>query len=69
MAGRTTLAIAHQLSGLETAAEILVLREGCLAERGRHDELLRKHAVYYSVWQRQQDNSHSDFCSPSLPVI
>ena len=69
MAGRTTLAITHQLSGLETAAEILVLRDGCLVERGRHDELLRKHAVYYSLWQRQQDNSRSDFCSPSLPVI
>jgi ATP-binding cassette subfamily C protein CydCD len=69
MAGRTTLTITHQLSGLETAAEILVLRNGCLVERGRHEELLRKHAVYYSLWQRQQDISHSDSCFPSLPVI
>ena len=69
MAGRTTLAITHRLSGLETAAEILVLRDGCLVERGRHDELLRRQAVYSSLWWSQQDISRSDFCSPPLPMI
>ncbi len=67
MAGRTTLAITHRLSGLETASEILVLQDGCLVERGRHYELLRRRAVYYSLWRCQQDISPFIFAPHSRP--
>ena len=69
MAGRTTLVSTHQLFGLENASEILVLRGGCLVERGPHDALMRTQGVYAGLWRTQQDISGSDFWSPSVPVI
>jgi ATP-binding cassette subfamily B protein/subfamily B ATP-binding cassette protein MsbA len=46
MAGRTTLIIAHRLSTIRRADQILVLREGEIAERGRHDELIEAGGHY-----------------------
>ena len=44
--GRTTLVIAHRLSTIINADEILVLEKGRIAERGRHQALLEKKAIY-----------------------
>jgi ABC-type transport system involved in Fe-S cluster assembly fused permease/ATPase subunit len=53
-ADRTTLMIAHRLSTVIDADEIIVLEEGHVVERGRHSELLAKGGVYAAMWARQQ---------------
>jgi ABC-type transport system involved in Fe-S cluster assembly fused permease/ATPase subunit len=53
--GRTTLIIAHRLSTVVHADEILVLDKGVIAERGRHDELLAKGGLYAALWSRQRE--------------
>lgn len=52
--GRTTLCIAHRLSTVVDADEILVIGKGGILERGRHDALLAKDEVYARMWNRQQ---------------
>lgn len=52
--GRTTLVIAHRLSTVTSADEILVLDNGQIVERGAHKQLLKKKGVYADMWQRQQ---------------
>jgi ATP-binding cassette subfamily B protein len=51
---RTTLVIAHRLSTVVDADEILVLDHGVVAERGRHQELLDRGGLYASMWERQR---------------
>ena len=55
--GRTTLVIAHRLSTVTGADEILVLEEGRIVERGRHSSLLQKQGRYAEMWRRQQEES------------
>ena len=52
---RTTLVIAHRLSTVVDADEILVLDQGRIVERGRHGELLAKHGAYAAMWNRQRE--------------
>jgi ATP-binding cassette subfamily B protein len=51
--GHTTLVIAHRLSTVVDADEILVLENGQIVERGSHDGLLAKNTVYARLWRRQ----------------
>jgi ATP-binding cassette subfamily B protein len=53
-ADRTTLIIAHRLSTVIHADEIIVLDQGRIVERGRHDELVRRDGLYASMWNRQR---------------
>jgi ATP-binding cassette subfamily B protein len=53
-AHRTTLIIAHRLSTVVEADEILVLDDGCIVERGPHEALLARGGTYAAMWERQQ---------------
>jgi ATP-binding cassette, subfamily B, heavy metal transporter len=50
---RTTLVIAHRLSTVINADEIIVLANGAIAERGTHRDLLSQRGLYASMWERQ----------------
>ena len=52
---RTTLVIAHRLSTIIGADEILVLEQGAIVERGTHQQLLARHGLYASMWNRQRE--------------
>jgi ATP-binding cassette, subfamily B, heavy metal transporter len=54
-AGHTTLLIAHRLSTVVDADQILVLEDGRIVERGGHRELLARGGVYAAMWARQQE--------------
>ena len=54
-AGHTTLVVAHRLSTIIDADEILVLGDGRVQERGTHGELLALGGHYSSMWKRQQE--------------
>jgi ATP-binding cassette, subfamily B, heavy metal transporter len=53
--GRTTLIIAHRLSTVVDADQILVLEHGRVVEHGRHGQLLARHGTYAQMWARQQE--------------
>jgi ATP-binding cassette subfamily B protein len=53
LAGRTSFVIAHRLSTIRNADVVLVLRNGEIVERGRHEELLAQQGVYYDLYMSQ----------------
>ena len=55
---KTVLMIAHRLSTVQNASEILVLCEGRIAERGKHGALLEKGGVYAGMWADYQRSAH-----------
>lgn len=52
--GKTTLIIAHRISTIQNADHILVLDEGKIAEYGTHEELMERHGLYRSIYDKQQ---------------
>ena len=58
--GRTTIVIAHRLSTVIAADEIIVLKDGHIAERGTHQQLLRCKGLYASMWDRQREETEAE---------
>jgi ATP-binding cassette subfamily B protein len=59
-ARRTCIVIAHRLSTVVDADQIIVLDEGRVAERGSHAQLLRKNGLYADMWARQQSEREAE---------
>jgi len=57
---RTCIVIAHRLSTVVDADQIVVLDEGRVAERGTHAQLLRKDGLYADMWARQQSEREEE---------
>lgn len=57
MEGRTSFIIAHRLSTIRNADMILVMKDGDIVEKGKHEELLQKGGFYANLY-----NSQFDFC-------
>lgn len=55
---RTTIVIAHRLSTVMNADQILVMREGQIIERGTHEQLLERDQAYSRMWKQQFSNSN-----------
>ena len=58
--GRTSLVIAHRLSTVRDADQILVLEKGVIVERGTHDELVVKNGLYAELYNRQDLSGSAD---------
>ncbi len=58
--GRTTIVIAHRLSTVIHADEIIVLRDGRIAERGAHADLMARDGLYASMWARQREATEAE---------
>jgi ATP-binding cassette subfamily B protein len=58
--GRTTLVIAHRLSTVVAADEIIVLQDGLIAERGTHGALLAMNGLYAAMWYRQREATEAE---------
>ena len=63
--GKTALVIAHRLSTVVDAHEILVLEHGHIVERGAHAELLARGGVYAGMWALQQSGAEAPASAPS----
>jgi len=54
---RTCIIVAHRLSTVVNADEIIVLLHGEIVERGTHDKLIKRQGVYYEMWDRQNQEN------------
>ena len=54
---RTTFIIAHRISSVKNADQILVLEDGAIAERGNHKELMAKGGIYYQMVMDQMSSA------------
>jgi ATP-binding cassette subfamily B protein len=59
-AGRTVVSVTHRLASARDADSIFLLKNGKIAEVGRHDELLSKGGLYSQLWQKQSGFSFSE---------
>ncbi|AHX11747.1 ABC transporter family protein [Neorickettsia helminthoeca str. Oregon] len=55
----TSLIIAHRLSTVVYADEIIILSEGKIVERGKHSTLLARKGIYYRMWQHQDEQTQT----------
>jgi ATP-binding cassette subfamily B protein len=65
MRDRTSIVVAHRLSTIQRADQIIVLHHGEIRERGTHQELLAQHGLYWKLYKLQ----YSDRARPTLPDL
>ena len=53
MIGRTTFIVAHRLSTIQKADQIIVMNDGHIIEQGKHEELLKKNGFYHNLYYSQ----------------
>jgi ATP-binding cassette subfamily B protein len=58
--GKTSIMITHRIFSLLNFDKIIVMEDGRIAEEGRHEELLQKKGIYYTMYQRQQQEDSSN---------
>ena len=68
-AGRITIAVAHRLSTIRHADEIMVMVDGVVVERGSHDVLVADDGVYADLWNVQSGQSDKATASMSTPAV
>ncbi|MBE0654606.1 MAG: hypothetical protein IH594_12450 [Bacteroidales bacterium] len=51
--GKTILLVAHKLTLIRSADQILVLKNGSIVEKGRHETLLESKGIYHHLWKSQ----------------
>jgi ABC-type multidrug transport system fused ATPase/permease subunit len=66
MEGRTTIMVAHRLSTIRHADQILVLNQGELVQRGSHDELVEQDGLYRQLWHAQVTQRRRGSHAPEL---
>lgn len=54
--GRTTIVVAHRLTTVKNADEILVITDEGIAERGNHEQLISKNGIYAELWKGYNEN-------------
>jgi ATP-binding cassette subfamily B protein len=59
--GKTSIIIAHRLSAVEGADEIIVLDNGSIKEKGTHEELLRKEGLYHEIYMEQHRDKQEGY--------
>ncbi|MEO8376222.1 MAG: ABC transporter ATP-binding protein [Candidatus Sumerlaeota bacterium] len=69
MKGRTTFLISHRISTVSLADEIIVLKEGCIAQRGTHEELVSSPGLYRELYRRQQTEAEIERLDATLGEV
>ena len=69
MKGRTTFVIAHRLSTVREADQILVLDRGNIVERGNHEELIRSGGIYQSIYELQLRPQEEVLLEAAVPAM
>lgn len=54
LVGRTSLIVSHRISTIKNADLIVVLEDGCIVERGTHDELISRSGLYATLYEKQR---------------
>src|SRR4029079_4676963 len=68
LAGRTSLVIAHRLSTVREADQILVVDDGRIVERGTHDELVNRGGLYADLYRTQFESQAEPDAGEPLSV-